>query len=266
MQFSDGGRRLRIHNSGGRGFHFGANEAIQLGPQLNNNTDVVSFDANFDNPSLTVDAISGIARFVQENPSLRYFNLTGHGTNAPVIEAILAAARGNRNIQGHTSELPASAAYVQFLRNSPQLESLRVFMVDTVSTLPPNALPAAIASITSLKDLELIDRPNAVYTAPIINALQGNQSLRKLVLNNLPDDPARCNAIGTLLRNSPVLETLSFQHYEFEDLLPIFSALPGSSVQTLVLADVDVRDEGQDRTSAAEALRGNTTLLELELE
>jgi len=266
FSFSDGGRALAIRNDGRH--RFGANEAIQLGSQLNNNTDVVSIDANFDNPSLTVDAIRGITRFVQENPTLRDFRLTGQGTNAPVIEAVLEAASGNRNIKSHTSELPASAAYMQFLRSSLQLQRLTMDMVDTVSTLPPNALPVAISSMPSLGDLELIDGPNAVYTAPIINALRDNGSLRKLVLHNLPNDPARCNAIGTLLRNSPVLETLSLQNYEFVDLRPIFSALRQSSVRTLDLADVDVdvRDFQQVRTSAAEALRGNTTLWVLQVE
>ena len=266
MAFYESGRRLTITNSGRRS-RFGANEAIQLGPQLNNNTDVVSFDANFDNPSLTVDSIRGITQFVQENPSLRYFGLTGHGTNVPVIEAILAAASGNRNIQTHASDLSASAAHVEFLQNSPQLERLIMYMVDTVSTLPPNALPVAIASMPSLEYLELIDEPNAVYTAPIINALGASQSLRKLELHNLPNnDPSRRDALVNLLRRSPVLETLSLQNYELVDLGPIFSALSQSLVRTLVLADVDVHDEQQDRTSAAEALRGNTTLLELKLE
>ena len=261
LAFEDGGRTLAI------GDRFGVNEAIQLGPQLNNNTDVNHLEGNFDNPSLTVEAVRGITQFVQENPSLREFHLTGHGTNAPVIEAVLAAASGNPSIRTHESYLHPLAAHVQFLQNSPQIESLTMAVFDTAGTLPPNALPVAIASMPSLKDLELIDGPNAVYSAPIINALGDSQSLRKLKLHNLPsNDPPGCDAIVTLLRRSPVLETLFLQNYELVDLRPIFSALRQSSVRTLVLEDCDVRDFQQVRTSASEALRENTTVLELKLE
>ena len=48
-------------------------------------------------------------------------------------------------------------------------------MVDTVITLPPNELQDAIASMPSLQYLKLTDEPNAVYTAPIINALEGSR-------------------------------------------------------------------------------------------
>ena len=140
-------------------------------------------------------------------------------------------------------------------------------MVDTVITLPPNELPVALASMRSLRYLKLTDRTNAVYTVPIINALGDSRSLHKLELHSLPsNDPPRCDAIVTLLRRSPVLETLSLHYYELVDLRPIFSVLHQSSVRTLVQADVAVRDFQQVRTSAAEALRGNTTVLELTLE
>ena len=61
----------------------------------------------------------GITQFVQENPSLREFNLRGNGTNAPVIEAVLAAASGNRNIQKFSTRLPVSAAHLRFLQRLP---------------------------------------------------------------------------------------------------------------------------------------------------
>ena len=255
--FEDGGRRLITNNNVYQGDLFGANAAIQLGSQLNNNTDVVDVFANFDNASLTVDAMRGITQFVQENPSLRKLVLNGHGTNAPVIEAVLAAASGNRNIREFgLGRLPVSAAYLQFLRSSFQLEQLYVTMVDTVITIPPNALQVVIASMPSLEYLELIDQPNTVYTVPIINACR---SLRKLELFELANDPARSDAIGTLLRNSPALETFILQSYELVDLRSIFSALPQSSVRNLELRE-STDEIPQVRTSAAEALRGNTTI------